>query len=73
MYLLPTAARFLFDLQMRNNERAIAIPSMIIEPRLARRLLPPTEKPTRSHPPKPLPPLDWDSEKSCRKMSIEVG
>jgi hypothetical protein len=48
----------------------IAKPSINMEPRLARYLPPPSGIPCRSHPPKPLPPRDGDSEKSCRKGSI---
>jgi hypothetical protein len=48
----------------------MAMPSTSIEPRLARYLPPPSEMPCRSHPPKPAPPLEGDSLKSCRKGSI---
>lgn len=36
-------------------------------PRLPRYLPPPSEMPRRLHPPKPSPPRDGDSLKSCRK------
>ena len=70
VYLLPTAARFLFDLQMRKRAMRMARPSINMEPKLARYLPPPSEMPLRSHPPKPAPPRDGDSSKSCRKESI---
>ena len=70
VYLLPTAARFLFDLQMRKRAMRMARPSINMEPKLARYLPPPSEIPLRSHPPKPAPPRDGDSLKSCRKESI---
>jgi len=48
----------------------MARPSTNMEPKLARYLPPPSEMPCRSHPPKPAPPRDGDSLKSCRKESI---